>query len=344
MLASRGYSALLVVSALIGVPVALVAFGFLALVTNLEDWVWASVPEALGWDQPAAWYAVVVLVVAGLLVGLVVTYLPGRGGHLPAKGFAGGMPSSVELPGVFAAALLSLVLGAVVGPEAPLVALGGGLVLFVASQTKLAEQPQGMKLLAVAGSAAAIATLFGNPLVAAVLMLEVVGLAGSQVLLVLLPCLASAGIGSVVFIGLGSWTGIDVPSLTIPGLPTAPLDAGDIVWVLPGGCPRSRRSPGRASPGTPDGSVHGSAHRGHDRAGRARRRALRRGVQLAHGPLADRGASVRRGCPAEPPDRTRDVVDHDAPAAPRCSRVWRTGSRWGPSEAARHSPRCSSGL
>ena len=233
VLASRGYSALLVVSALIGVPVALVAFGFLALVTNLEDWVWGSVPEALGWDQPAAWYAVVVLVVAGLLVGLVVTYLPGRGGHLPAKGFAGGMPSSVDLPGVFAAALLSLVLGAVVGPEAPLVALGGGLVLFVASQTKLSEQPQGMKLLAVAGSAAAIATLFGNPLVAAVLMLEVVGLAGSQVLLVLLPCLVSAGIGSVVFIGLGNWTGIDVPSLTIPGLPSAPLDAGDIVWVLP---------------------------------------------------------------------------------------------------------------
>ena len=33
------------------------------------------------------------------------------------------------------------------------------------------------KLLAVAGSAAAISTIFGNPLVAVVLMLEVVGLA-----------------------------------------------------------------------------------------------------------------------------------------------------------------------
>jgi H+/Cl- antiporter ClcA len=88
-------------------------------------------------------------------------------------------------------------------------------------------------LIAAAGSAAAIATVFGNPLVAAVLMLEVVGFAGSQVLLVLLPCLVSSGIGALIFTGLGNWTGIKVASLEIPGLPAATLQWGGRLWVVP---------------------------------------------------------------------------------------------------------------
>ena len=90
-----------------------------------------------------------------------------------------------------------------------------------------------MSLLAAAGSAAAIATIFGNPLVAGVLMLEVVGFAGSQVLLVLLACLVSSGIGALIFTGLGDWTGLFVPSLQIPGLPAATVGWADLLWVAP---------------------------------------------------------------------------------------------------------------
>jgi H+/Cl- antiporter ClcA len=233
VLTSRGYHALLVVAALIGVPVAIIAFGFLALATKLEDWVWLTVPKDFGWTEPTGWYAVLVLTLAGLLVGLVVVYLPGRGGHIAVKGLGAGGTLPIDLPGMLLAALASLVLGAVLGPEAPLTALGGGLVLLTFNRTRLGQQPQGLKLLAVAGSAAAIATIFGNPLVAVVLMLEVVGLAGIQVILVLLPCMVSAGVGALIFTGMGNWTGIDVPSLTIPGLPAASLDFGDLVWVAP---------------------------------------------------------------------------------------------------------------
>ncbi len=233
VLTSRGYHALLAVAALIGVPIALIAFGFLALVTKLEDWIWLTVPKDFGWTEPAGWYAVLVLTLAGLLVGLVVAYLPGRGGHIAAKGFGGGATLPINLPGMLLAALASLALGAVIGPEAPLVALGSGLVLLAFNRTRLGQQPQGLKLLAVAGSAAAIATIFGNPLVAVVLMLEIVGFAGTQVLLVLLPCMVSAGVGALIFTGMGNWTGINVPSLTIPGLPAATLDFGDLVWVAP---------------------------------------------------------------------------------------------------------------
>ena len=233
VLASRGYHVLLLAAGLLGPPIALIAFGFLAAVTKLEHWVWVTVPDSFGWDQPTGWYAILVLGLAGLLVGLVVAYVPGHGGHLPVTGFSGGVTTPIDLPGVVLAALASLALGTVLGPEGPLTALGGGLALLAANRTRLAQSPPGLKLLAAAGSTAAIATVLGNPLVAAVLMLEVVGFAGRQVLLVMLPCLVSAGIGSVIFTGMGSWTGIDVPSLTVSGLPSTDLDWPDLLWAVP---------------------------------------------------------------------------------------------------------------
>ncbi|MEP7192291.1 MAG: chloride channel protein [Actinomycetota bacterium] len=233
VLRSRGYHVLLLAAAVVGLPIAAIAFGFLAAVSAMEKYVWQTLPKDLGWDEPKAWYAVVVLGLAGVLVGLVVARLPGRGGHVAANGMGGGMTQPIDLTGVLLAAALSLVLGAVIGPEAPLIALGGGLSRLAANRTRLRESPQGVTLVAAAGSAAAIATIFGNPLVAAVLMLEVVGLAGRQVLLVLLPCLVSSGIGALIFTGLGDWTGISVPSLTIPGLPAATVDWGDLLWVVP---------------------------------------------------------------------------------------------------------------
>ena len=233
VLRSRGYHVLLLAAAVIGMPIAFIAFGFLAAVTAMEKWVWRTLPTNLGWDEPKAWYAVLVLGLAGVLVGLVVTKLPGRGGHIPVHGMAGGVTTPIDLTGVLLAATLSLVLGAVIGPEAPLIALGGGFALLAANRTKLREAPQGLMLVAAAGSAAAIATVFGNPLVAAVLMLEVVGFAGRQVILVLLPCLASSGIGALIFTGLGNWSGLAVPSLKIPGLPATTVDFGDLFWVIP---------------------------------------------------------------------------------------------------------------
>jgi len=233
VLRSRGYHVLLLAAAVVGLPIAAIAFGFLAAVSAMEKYVWQTLPKDFGWDQPKAWYAVVVLGLAGVLVGLVVARLPGRGGHVAANGMGGGMTKPIDLTGVLLAAALSLVLGAVIGPEAPLIALGGGLSILAATRTRLRESPQGVALISAAGSAAAIATVFGNPLVAGVLMLEVVGLAGRQVLLVLLPCLVSSGIGALIFTGLGSWTGIAVPSLKIPGLPAATVEWGDLLWVIP---------------------------------------------------------------------------------------------------------------
>ncbi|MEU6975106.1 MULTISPECIES: hypothetical protein [unclassified Streptomyces] len=43
-------------SALIGVPVSLAAFWFLAGLHELEHVMGADLPRALGWDTPPAWW------------------------------------------------------------------------------------------------------------------------------------------------------------------------------------------------------------------------------------------------------------------------------------------------
>jgi H+/Cl- antiporter ClcA len=231
VLHSRGYLRLLLVAGLVGIPISVIAFGFLAAVHELEHVVWHDLPADLGYDQPPAWWPVLALGLSGLLVALVVTRLPGNGGHVPATGLSAGATAPSALPGVVLAAAASLVLGAVVGPEAPLIALGGGLALLAVRRSKANDQA--IAVIAAAGSAAAISAIFGNPLVAAVLFLEVVGLARRQAMLVLLPCLVSSGVGALVFTGLGDWTGLGIGALAIPDLQPVDLVAADLVWALP---------------------------------------------------------------------------------------------------------------
>src|SRR5271155_1952744 len=117
LLRSRSYLVLLVLAAIIGVIVSAVAYFFLALVSKLQGWIFTSLPSGLGFHSEPAWWPILPLMLAGLLVGLTLRYLPGTGGHKPAEGFkAGGAPSPAELPGVVLAALATLSLGVVLGP------------------------------------------------------------------------------------------------------------------------------------------------------------------------------------------------------------------------------------
>lgn len=100
----------------------------------------------------------------GLLTGLAVTYLPGPGGHEPSAGFkAAGPPTPIELPGIFFAALATLSFAAVLGPEAPLLALGGGLAAGAVRMVKRDPPEQLVDVLGAAGSFAAVSSLLGSP-------------------------------------------------------------------------------------------------------------------------------------------------------------------------------------
>lgn len=234
MLRTRSYVALLVFAALLGVPIAAGAYCFLTLVDQLQEWVYRDLPDGVGFDGAPTWWPILPLLVAGLLVGSIIRYLPGRGGHSPADGFhAGAPPAPIELPGILLAALASLGLGAVVGPEAPLIALGGGLAALIVRLVKRDATAQALAVVGGAGSFAAVSALLGSPLLGAFLLMEAIGLGGAAATVVLLPGLLAAGIGALVFIGIGTASGVGTISLTVPNLPTFDQPNGaQFGWAL----------------------------------------------------------------------------------------------------------------
>ncbi|HUD16559.1 MAG TPA: chloride channel protein [Acidimicrobiales bacterium] len=220
LLRTRSYVQLLVLAAVLGVPVSALAYGFLKLISLLQTWLFTSIPTGIGFAGTPVWWPLPLLALSGLLVGLTIKYLPGTGGHVPAEGFkAGGAPTPIELPGVIVAALATLSLGVVLGPEAPLIAIGGGLGMLAVRLAKRDAPPTAAIVIASAGSFAAISTLFGSPILGAFLLMEASGLGGPLLGLVLVPGLLAAGVGTLIFVGLDSLTGFGTFSLSIPGLP-----------------------------------------------------------------------------------------------------------------------------
>ncbi|MFJ6435403.1 chloride channel protein [Streptomyces sp. NPDC091416] len=222
LIRTRGYAVLLLIVAVLGVPVSAGAFGFLALVSELQSLTYDDLPEALGFDGTPSWWPVPLIGVAGLLTGLAIRYLPGDGGHKPAEGLVStGPPPAAQLPGIALAAIASLGLGAVLGPEAPLIALGGGVAVYAVRLIKPDIDPGASALVGAAGSFAAVSALLGSPLLGAFLLMEASGLAGMMLGVALVPGLLAAGIGSLIFTGLGSWTGLGTYSLALHKVPPA---------------------------------------------------------------------------------------------------------------------------
>jgi H+/Cl- antiporter ClcA len=220
---SKPYLAALILAAILGIPISAVAYGFLALVSKIQELVFDDLPsEIFGSDVPA-WWPVPWLVLCGVLTGLTIARLPGNGGHSPAFGFhaGGGPPVDRELPGIILAALTTLSLGAVLGPEAPLIAIGGGLAALTVHLLKKDAPPMALTIMASAGSFAAISTLLGSPVLGAFLIMEVAGVGGATLSLVALPGLLASGIGALVFVGLNDWTGLGDFSLALTSVPPA---------------------------------------------------------------------------------------------------------------------------
>jgi H+/Cl- antiporter ClcA len=235
LLRSRSYVALLVLAVVIGVPISAVSYFFLALVVKLQGWVFTDLPKGVGFHSEPLWWPLLPLLLSGVLVGLTIRYLPGKGGHSPADGFktGEGPPLLPELPGIVLAALATLGLGVVLGPEAPVIALGGGLGVLAVRLVRRDAPPRTATVVAAAGSFAAVSTLLGSPLTGAFLLMEATGLGGPMLGLVLVPGLLAAGVGSLIFIGLDTWTGLGTFSLAIPGLPHIGNPTGaEFLWAL----------------------------------------------------------------------------------------------------------------
>ena len=123
---AAAYLRTLVLAALLGFPVAVAAVLFQTAIHDVIHFVWEVVPHWLDWSEPAGWYVILVPAIAGVLVALCFR-LPGHGGHSPIEGISTAPIPPVELPSILLAGLATLGLGLVLGPEAPLIALGLGL-------------------------------------------------------------------------------------------------------------------------------------------------------------------------------------------------------------------------
>src|SRR6478735_9247761 len=189
-LSGGAYLRLVALGAAIGIPAALVAALFLALVHELEDRLWSSSPP---------WYAVVGLPVAGACIVIAARrLLPGDGGHPPLEGIGGGATPVEYAPGIALAALGTLAFGAVLGPEAPLIALGSAVGILATRFVAVDERAH--IVLGTAGSFSAISALFGGPIVAGIMLVESSVEAGRRLLPVLLPGFVAAAIGYTIFI------------------------------------------------------------------------------------------------------------------------------------------------
>jgi H+/Cl- antiporter ClcA len=214
----------------VGLLAGLAASLFIRVQAELTTLLWTDLPDALGYSTAPAWLVVAILVTGALIVYAALK-LPGNGGHSPLRGLGVDIGPR-EIVSVVIAALGTLAFGAVLGPEAPLMAIGSACgALAFRDPTKPART-----VMMLAGSMAAIGAIFGNPLITAILLLEIAVLAGARMAnpAVLLTSLASLAAGYALQVGIADWSGLGAAELSIPGLPPYPsVQAVDIVVAIP---------------------------------------------------------------------------------------------------------------
>ena len=213
-LRTRSYLRLLVLASAIAVVIAFATLAFLGAYSGLRDVLWDEIPSELGVD-PYSWYALAVTSVGGLVVGLLLLVVPGHGGPGPAEGHGIG---AAEIPPIHAAgmvvvSLVSLIVGASLGPEAALLAVALALGTLLADRLK---RPELEKILGASGLGSLLSGLFGSPVAPSVLMLEVTEVTGRNLYVFLVPVLVAASIGLLTFDAVlnGPLLEIDLPSYT----------------------------------------------------------------------------------------------------------------------------------
>lgn len=235
-MASKRFVGLLLIVSIIGVIVSAAAWCFLELIYQLQQELYTHLPHALGYSSAPVWWPLPVLAVCGVVVALAITRLPGDGGHLPANGLAaGGAPHPEYLPSVLLAGLGTIGFGMVLGPEAPLIALGSGVALVLVRLARTPMQPSVLAVVAGAGAFAAVSFIFGSPMIAAVLIIELLAIGGPRLTLVLVPGLLAAGIGALVSLGIGAFTGLSSSNFALVPLAVphfSHLTFVDFAWTI----------------------------------------------------------------------------------------------------------------
>ncbi|MEU0051435.1 ion channel protein [Streptomyces sp. NPDC006309] len=154
----------------VGVAASLIFVGVSTAAERLQHVLWGPLPDALGVGRYSVLWMFVMLVAAGIAVGLVVWKVPGHAGPDPATlGLDATVMRPGVLPGLVLATALMLAGGPSLGPENPIIAVNVGLAAWLGGRL-LPRAPDA--LWPVLAESATIGALFGTPVAAALVISE----------------------------------------------------------------------------------------------------------------------------------------------------------------------------
>ncbi|HJS18610.1 MAG TPA: chloride channel protein [Anaerolineales bacterium] len=197
------YIRLLVLVVLIGVISAVITFAFITLVHLGTELVWEETTLSSGLDPRL--FTLLVCTLGGLLVGLLVRLFGDHTGIFAEMMLEFGRTGRFEYrtaPGMVVTALVSLIAGASLGPEAPLADACGGIGTWVSDRLKLNDKET--RAMGYSGVSGMLAAFITAPLGGAVLGLESAkggtGETRKEYFWVLFPSLLASAAATVVFV------------------------------------------------------------------------------------------------------------------------------------------------
>lgn len=154
----------------VGVAASLLLLLIDYLAEQLEHLLWHYLPGQAGFDGSSWWWRLIMLTATGLVIGLVIHFVPGHAGPDPATEDLIGPPIPAwVVPGVLVAAVLALAGGVSLGPENPITMANIALAVAVGARVSTKVPPPFWLALAAAGT---IGALFGTPVAAALILSE----------------------------------------------------------------------------------------------------------------------------------------------------------------------------
>lgn len=204
------YLKLLALAALLGVITAVVTFVFVVVVNAGTELLWQQAAPATG--LPAPLLIISICTIGGLLVGLLVRYFGDHNGIFADVVREFGKTGRFDYrnaPGIVVTALVSLISGGSLGPEAPLADASGGIGTLLSERLKL--DPRETRSLSYSGLSGMLGAFITSPIGGPLMALEGAQGGSSGLLLyfwILFPSIIASAVGTVVFVMLtGSFFG-----------------------------------------------------------------------------------------------------------------------------------------
>ncbi|SEH63423.1 H+/Cl-antiporter ClcA [Halopenitus malekzadehii] len=215
----RKFHHMLVVAAILGIGVGVVATGFRIVWLAVKEFLWASL-SATYWRVPVS-------IAAGILIGAILysTFYPGALSALVQQFHTEGRVELEENIPIIPVGLIGLVAGQNAGPEGVMSIVGGSFGTYTAELFSLENST---KLLTLAGMGAGFGTILGAPIGGALLWLELPHERGLEYYEAIIPTLIASFAGYLTEVTLGgmhlfpTW---QTASIT----PLMPVDLG---WAL----------------------------------------------------------------------------------------------------------------